>query len=599
MAIVAERRPAGRSGFDAPGRAAARRPLGPLATARAIVSGANARALLLYCALAVMVQISYWRDLGSVGVPSEDDQTMFEWFIAYTAWALTNGGDPLSAEMINAPESANVLANTSVIGIGIPLLPITLLFGARVTFVIALTAGLALTAFGWFLLLRKVVRSPAAAALGGLFCGFAPAMVAHSVAHVNWVANFLFPAIVWAFLRLPDHRHWLRNGFALGALGAYQVFIGPELLAVCAIALVVFGIAYAATDVPAAIEASRRALPALAAGATLSIAILAYPIWFQFFGPGGYDGIHPAGTHTDALSFGLFPRASISGGSPRTGELAMNATEENSNFGLPLCLVLVASCWWLRRNRLVRASAVTIGVMCALALGGRLHIGDVGTTIKMPWGLFENLPVVESIITSRLAYGAIPAIALVLALVAREALTVRTRSAAAFAAMAAAALAPLFPIPRVAEMRERPIPEFIADGEYRDWVTLGGTLVSAPLADAANFEPMRWQIATGFEFRIPGGHFLGPRENGNGWWGAVERPTTTLFKDAVAGRAASATDEARREMAADLAFWEAEILLVVDEQRGSKQLVELSTELLGFEGTRVGGVTVWDVRGVR
>ena len=81
-----------------------------------------------------------------------------------------------------------------------------------------LTLNLAGAAFAWYLFLRRfVVRHRAAAAVAGLFCGFAPGFVSHANGHLNWSAGWIAPVLLWWVLKLREPGRWLRNGLILGA----------------------------------------------------------------------------------------------------------------------------------------------------------------------------------------------------------------------------------------------------------------------------------------------------------------------------------------------------------------------------------------------
>ena len=143
---------------------------------------------------------------------------MWEWFFAVTAHSLVHLENPLGTVLQNHPLGVNMMANTAMFGVSIPLAPVTLLFGPTVTFVLVLTLGLFGTAFAWYrLFARELVRSRTAAIIGGLFCGFAPAMISHASAHPNFVVLFLLPVIVQrmlAMLRRPVRP--VRDGVLLG-----------------------------------------------------------------------------------------------------------------------------------------------------------------------------------------------------------------------------------------------------------------------------------------------------------------------------------------------------------------------------------------------
>src|SRR5439155_9183681 len=159
------------------------------------------------------------------------DQALFEWLLSYAAHAVTHLHNPLWTDLLNAPMGVNLAVNTADTVEGVLLAPVTLTLGAPVAFTVALTLNLALSAFAWYLFLARSVRvRPAAALVGGLFCGFAPAGVAHANGHLNFTAQFLLPLIlarVWA-LRRPGNA--VQDGAIVGLLVAAQYSLGAEAL---------------------------------------------------------------------------------------------------------------------------------------------------------------------------------------------------------------------------------------------------------------------------------------------------------------------------------------------------------------------------------
>ncbi|HEY0698418.1 MAG TPA: hypothetical protein VGD43_11485, partial [Micromonospora sp.] len=234
-----------------------------------------------YLLAAVAVTANLWRP--DRMVPMRGDQILFEWMLARAARAVVHLENPLYSDQLNAPGGVNLMANTSVLGLGLPLTPVTLLFGSRAAFVVAVVGCLAGTATAWYLLLsRCLVRSRTGAAIGGAFCGFAPGMISQAGGHLHMIAQFLVPAICWAaFSDGTSVRP--RRGVLLGVLVTAQVFLGEEVLLFLVLAAGVFTVAYAVAD---RLAARRRAVPLagrLAVGAVTAAVPLAYPLWFQFF----------------------------------------------------------------------------------------------------------------------------------------------------------------------------------------------------------------------------------------------------------------------------------------------------------------------------
>ena len=61
------------------------------------------------------------------------DPNQAAWFLAHTAHAIATLSNPFVSHLINVPDGANMLANTSTIAVGALFAPITLHFGPIVS----------------------------------------------------------------------------------------------------------------------------------------------------------------------------------------------------------------------------------------------------------------------------------------------------------------------------------------------------------------------------------------------------------------------------------------------------------------------------------
>jgi hypothetical protein len=149
-------------------------------------------AALGYLALAGFVTFRVLAGLGTKLVNSVGgfDQVLFEWMLAHAARSVTHLENPFYTERLNVPDGMNMMANTSALGLGIPMTPVTLLSGTHVSYLVLLVGSMAATGWAWyFVLSRHLVRSRVAAALGGAFCAFAPGMVSTAI-HLHVLAQF-------------------------------------------------------------------------------------------------------------------------------------------------------------------------------------------------------------------------------------------------------------------------------------------------------------------------------------------------------------------------------------------------------------------------
>ncbi|WP_040729454.1 glycosyl transferase [Nocardia tenerifensis] len=566
-----------------------------------------------YLVSAVVVLSGQWRNTQSgYLIKSGQDQTMWEWFFAVTAHSVAHLENPLGTNLQNFPAGVNMMANTAMFGVGVPLTPITLLFGPTVTFVLVLTLGLATTALAWYWLFsRELVESRTAAGIGGLFCGFAPAMISHANAHPNFVVLLLLPIMAGLLIRMArravargaDRRRHIRDAAVLGFLVALQIALGEEPLLIFALSFALFAAVYYLHTPRLGLRVLRGIAPPVLLAGVIALVLTAIPLWWQFFGPQSYRSIDHGPMGNDLKAITQFPSESLGGIFSPGQYVAINETEQNAYFGWPLLLVLAAAIVLLRRERVVRAAGVVIVVFGVLSLGAVAMFGKRDTGIELPWRWAEHVPLLNTVLESRLTMAAIPAIAAILALATQRAIgwwresPVDWRPLAWFGALLFA-LTPL--IPTVLPVVQRPAtPAFFADGTVRDYVD-DGSVVLIPPPRPMDAGALRWQAAADFEFPLAGGYFVGPTgTQKKGIYGPELRPTTALLVQALeTGKVPPITDEARAQIRDDLNFWRADVL-VLPPISNSDTLRTTVTQLLGFGPKPVDGVWVWDVRALR
>jgi hypothetical protein len=543
------------------------------------------------------------------------DQALFEWLLSYAANALRRGDNPLWTTLLNAPGGVNLAVNTAATVLGWALAPVTWLLGPSVSFTLALTFAIAATPMAWYLLLsRHVVHTPAAAIVGGLFCGFAPGLISHANGHLNFASGYLVPLIVWRVLELRRPGHALRNGLILGALIAVQYSLGGETLFFTALAYGVFLVGW----LLAGHREPRQRVVTFARGlgtaGVTAFALLSYPLYMQFLGPGSFHGTgFNAVIHSeDLLAYGAFPRRSLAGVLGFDSLLAVNPTEENSFFGLPTLLVVIAAAALalrhsdLPRRRLVRAVLASTVVFTVLSLGPQLKVNHHNTRFPLPYALLQHAPLFDSALPGRLALVVIPLAGVLLAL-GLDTLP-KLRRPRLVAAVVAVALLPIVPVP-LRTMERSPVPHFISSGRWRDYVQPGETLIPIPPASDWLPDGQRWQTAMlasgdGTTFRIPAGFFLGPGgPDGRGRIGPVPQPTFSMLHEAALGGPVPAviTPAMREQARADARYWGGNVIVMpANAGRGNRwatnqaRLLDVATDLYG-QPTRVDDVWLWRV----
>jgi hypothetical protein len=580
---------------------------------------------------ALWVYARLWVDPAHRLVGDGQDHQLFIWMFAHAARSVSHLSNPLFSTQLNVPDGVNTMVNTSVLGLGIPLAPVTLLFGPQVSFAIAALVSLAGTAAAWYYVFsRRLVSAKLAALLGGALCGFGPGMIAHAPGHLHIVAQFVLPFIVLYVTKLAEPGRALRNGVILGLLVTYQVFIGEEMLLLTALACVVLVGAYAALR----LREARAALPAFLRAASVAVVVaavlLAYPLWFQFFGPQRTHGLpfEASAFVSDAWSYLTYPGQSVAGDPVAAVKLAANYGEENAFFGWPLIIIALAGVVWLWRSLVVRVLALTGLIFTLLSFGNHIVIHGHDTGIPGPYLLLGRLPVFDMALPSRFSLVVLPVLGALVALTGdrvmaaarnevvgwhlgrtgKAAIVVgwhlgRTGKAATgtiptwlFAiGTAAIMLVPIIPVP-LRGFSPEATPAFVTDGTWHRYVPDGRTLVPVPLPQSDAMTGMRWSAGTNLDMAIPRGFFVGPNgPDDRGDFLAPARPTSTLLHTvATTGQVPAITDTDRRNALADLRFWRAAVVVLTPVPYQARLRATLE-RLLGPAQT-IDGAVVWDVR---
>ena len=547
----------------------------------------------LYLVLALWVLGRLWADPAHLDPAANgSDSPFFEWVLRHAMRIFTAGEHPFHTPTLNAPTGVNLLANTGLLGLTVPLIPVTWIFGPAVAFTLLLTLGLAGTATAWYhVLSRHLVGSRLAAAIGGGFAGFAPGLINHTNGHPNLVAQFLIPFIVWRALTLRDRR----DGVLLGLLVTWQAFINEELLFLTALAGLVFVLGYAIWR-PGEVRARIRPfLTGLGVAVLVAGVLLAYPLWYQFAGPQSYHGLPELvlGYGADLASYLAFPKLSLGHGA---GTLSPQP-EENTFFGWPLVLLLIVIVGWLWRRPAVRALALVLLVFFVLSLGAVVKYEGKPVFHLAPWRLLNHLPLFDSVLPIRLGLVMVPAIAVLLAFAVDAALGHGRRyPAAVWLVAVTAALLPLVPA-RLPVTPAPAVPAFFTSGGWRHYVTGDQAVLSADTSVwFGGITAMRWDNATGQGYRMVGGYFLGPDETGKGRYGAPDRPTSSLLDRVGYYGGVPEIGPAERDRArADVRYWHVAIVVLAVDAPHHDDLQATLDQLFG-PGQPVDDVRLWDVR---
>ena len=252
----------------------------------------------LYLALAVLIWAHVWTGHPSaVATCGCGDTSATLWFSFWPSYALSHGLNPLFSTAMGYPTGVSLI----FAAFGIPLAPLSWLFGTVASLNVAFTVFPVVSALSMFALVRRWVSWMPAAFISGLFYGFSPFVLNNLTSgHVDLAFLAIPPLAVLCLdeLVIRQRRSPLPFGIVLGALLSLQFLAGAEILVLllleCAMGLVLIVIDVARRD-PMALRAhAHHAVVGGIAAAVTGFVLLAYPVWLVLAGPAHYSGsIHP------------------------------------------------------------------------------------------------------------------------------------------------------------------------------------------------------------------------------------------------------------------------------------------------------------------
>jgi hypothetical protein len=537
-----------------------------------------------------------------IGV-NPQDQSLIEWFLArgVVVW---KGDFSLISYRLNSPDGINLMSNASHLLHGVIMAPVTVLFGASVSFALLVALNLAGTAAGWYLLLARGLRLRRGAALiGGVVAGFAPGMISQSNSHLHMTAQWLVPPIIWFIIRMArstSGRTVITSGIWLGLLVAAQLLLGEEVLFLTALTAAVYFALYALAKREWARRVAPRVFAGVAIAGVVAAPLAAYPLWMQFLGPMHTPNapFAPASFYTDLGSFTPFSPLSWAG-STDAGKLATSATEYNAYLGIPLLLV-VAACvvftlvWWRRNTAVVVACLVTGLLTAYLSLGPNITLNGVRTGWFSLYNQISRIPVITAALPTRYALALIPLIGVLLAYTLDATARIGGLVSGAAVVLVVAALAPAAPV-QLATTSRPPVPEFITSGAWRQCAPEGGVIIPVPLPTPQQPDAMRWPAAANVAFGIPEGFFIAPYgEKGRSSIGIFPRPTSQLLANvAKTGDVPLITADTRAQARVDLTYWKASCVALAHVP--NETALRSTLELLFGPGTSIRDTWTWKV----
>jgi hypothetical protein len=460
------------------------------------------------------------------GVCGCGDPSLFQWFLAWPAHALTTGHSLVFSRDLFHPAGINLLANTSVLGLGVVLAPLTWLFGPVLTENVALLLAIPVAVGAMDLLLRRVTDSTAARVVLSLLYGFSPYVIASlAVSHLMTAWIGILPLIALGVVDAVDtDRRRSRRGQVLLVLALLaQFFVSTELLLLCAvvvaIVLAILGVTWLVTwHVPqAAVAVARRLVLPLGVTAIL----LALPAGYALWGPRSLKGniwgpgFNPDTGGTSVLDL-LRPHLVAARLTAITGYSGPPVVQLQL-LGWGVVLATAAIAMWRWRDAVSRVAALTAAICLLLSLSP-LFVGWA------PWQWIGRLPILQNVLQFRIAVFALLAAIVVIARGVR-ALERRGRLGVACGAIVLAGVAIPVAVPVAQSLPLRTVHVAVPA-----WWRAGhgpGVVLAYPFPGPVLQSPLTWQADGAFAQAMLGGS--GPQSTPSR--AGVDAPATAVLVD--------------------------------------------------------------------
>lgn len=584
---------------------------------------------LAYLALGVAIWWHAWTGHPSSAMTCAcGDPSSFVWFLAWPKYALTHGASLFFSARVHVPGGINLLDNTSVLALGVTLLPVTWAFGPVATLSVALTLAPALSALAAYAVLRRALSlSRLASFTGGLLFGFSPFVMRNeAVAHLQVSFLALLPLIFWCAyaLAVTQRGAWWRWGLGLGLLVAVQFFVGSELLTITAMMM---GLGLLAAAAAAAYRGSLAARLPFAwrgftlAGATAAV-LLAYPLWFALRGPQQVHGSlwsYPAANGLARVFLPLAQSAHQQTYLPMIGYLGKAGTL-GGYLGIP-AIAALALAVVLTRRPLVLLGAGLAGAALWLSLGSSylpLRSGGEPRWLPLPWHLFESLPIVNKITPANFSAAVAWFVALAAAVLVDHLLrwrpaavpgTVRLRAVLAHPATGPAAAGAVIVALVAPWLFAWPLPLKTTQVSSPAWITStashlpsSAVVLFYPFPSSYQDQALVWQASQGIRYSVVGGRGIVAGQTGgadHGFTAGTPEGTLTALTTSYAPHAylklPPQPDPAGiRSFRAALRRWAVTNVVVTPGGRDPALALRWLTQALGRQPQREDGVWVWN-----
>jgi hypothetical protein len=461
-------------------------------------------------------------------VPGGADGVIYVWFFDEVEQSLAHLHNPLLSHAMNAPSGVSTMWNAAALLPAIVLAPLTAAIGPVATVGLAMVVCPVLAAFTAYFAFRRITGKATGSFLGATLYGFGPFFVGQS-GHLHLTAAAaLLPLILLVgyriFVTQDGNPVWA--GVWLGLLTAALFLTAEEVLVMGAAAAVVAVLWLAALRWTEIRAHARYALHAVGVGVGVTLVLVAYPLWYQLYGP---LALHRLVTHRSALDVASFVRPSALQYFSTATDRAANrnfsivGSENTGYLGIPILILIASFLVWRGVKRDVFAVwwLGTAAVVWSFSLGTRVRLNGHRSDVPGTWAAITHIKELKNVVASRFSSLVALFIGLLIAWVLAR---LAGRAYLAVTAATAVALVSLLPAGRYDDLTDIRTPAFFSGpGAHR--IPAGATVLALPNASGPNSDAqvMFWQVKAHLRFKIIGGYGIFSDHGNWSYFGNVPR----------------------------------------------------------------------------
>ena len=448
------------------------------------------------------------------------DPNQAAWFLAHTAHAIATLSNPFVSHLINVPDGANMLANTSTIAVGALFAPVTLHFGPIVALNLVFILGIAATTWSYAFVARRWGLSLGAALFVGTLIGFAPVRLIHGQGQPFLIFALGTPWLLDAVWQLMEGKRSRWNGVVHAAAWTlWSALVSLERLFILAIPIAIYVVIRLRSmwRTPVFVERLR----AVTLWAVVTVALLAYPLYEFRFGTQALSGP----PHDWLMSYSTRLRDTINPGSWAWWQPVTEATYHpgflsgafgNASYiGLPLIASFFVAAWSQRRRREICCLTWVSVAAILLSFGPNISWTKGGASIPGPYALLQYLPGFSS--AHPLNFQIISSIAMSLVIGFAMDDLWRRRSAYRWVVVFAGILLVAAYVPNQAFATSSVTPKGWFDSpEGRGVIPNRSVVLTYPYPQNIINTPMLDQAVAGMRYRLIGGQVTVPGPDGSG-----------------------------------------------------------------------------------